>query len=344
MLHLVTADPAVTLRSLVESGKQRSAGIKRMVQPRSINQRRYVEAIEECDMVFGVGPAGTGKTYLAVAMAASALLAKKVSRIILVQARGRSRRAPGLSAWNAAGEGRPLSAPALRRTLRPAGAGPRGQDAGAERDRGGPAGLYARAHAQRRLHHHGRGAEHHQRADEDVPDPPGQQLQSRHHRRRHPDRSAQPQEERIWWRPSRSCEGVDGIRFCHFEDGDVVRHHLVQRVIRAYDSFGRAQRELPLQSATTARFGSQNRSNRPRRPFWRRKPNERYHQGWEGGNTLPRCFVRRSPRRPAASTMIVIEAATIQVRFRPRSAAKRARRFVATRRSCRPWRERFPSF
>ncbi|HXP09906.1 MAG TPA: PhoH family protein, partial [Acidobacteriaceae bacterium] len=85
MLKLVTADPAVTLRGLVESGKQRSAGIKRMVQPRSINQRRYFEAIEECDMVFGVGPAGTGKTYLAVAMAASALLAKKVSRIILVR-------------------------------------------------------------------------------------------------------------------------------------------------------------------------------------------------------------------------------------------------------------------
>ena len=54
MLKLVTADPAVTLRGLVESGKQRSAGIKRMVQPRSINQRRYFEAIEECDMVFGV--------------------------------------------------------------------------------------------------------------------------------------------------------------------------------------------------------------------------------------------------------------------------------------------------
>ncbi len=48
-----------------------------MVQPRSINQRRYVEAIEQNDMVFGIGPAGTGKTYLAVAMAASALLAKE---------------------------------------------------------------------------------------------------------------------------------------------------------------------------------------------------------------------------------------------------------------------------
>ena len=41
-------------------------------------------------------------------------------------------------------------------------------------------------------------------------------------------------------------EGVDGIRFIHFEDGDVVRHHLVQRMIRAYDNFGRAQQELPL--------------------------------------------------------------------------------------------------
>ena len=41
-------------------------------------------------------------------------------------------------------------------------------------------------------------------------------------------------------------KGVDGIRFVHFEDGDVVRHHLVQRIIRAYDSFGRQQSELPL--------------------------------------------------------------------------------------------------
>src|SRR5450755_2007536 len=85
MLKLVIADPAVTLKSLVDSGKQRSAGVKRMVQPRSPNQRKYVEAIEQCDMTFGLGPAGTGKTYLAVAMAVSALMAKKVSRIILVR-------------------------------------------------------------------------------------------------------------------------------------------------------------------------------------------------------------------------------------------------------------------
>ncbi len=56
-----------------------------MVQPKSVNQRRYVEAIEKHDMVFGIGPAGTGKTYLAVAMAISALLAKRVNRIILAR-------------------------------------------------------------------------------------------------------------------------------------------------------------------------------------------------------------------------------------------------------------------
>jgi phosphate starvation-inducible PhoH-like protein len=55
------------------------------VQPKSINQRRYLEAIEKYDMVFGIGPAGTGKTYLAVAMAISALLAKRVNRIILAR-------------------------------------------------------------------------------------------------------------------------------------------------------------------------------------------------------------------------------------------------------------------
>ena len=85
LLKMVIGDPTVTLRGLVESGKQRNSGVKRMVQPRSANQRKYVEAIESNDMVFGLGPAGTGKTYLAVAMGVSALLAKKVSRIILVR-------------------------------------------------------------------------------------------------------------------------------------------------------------------------------------------------------------------------------------------------------------------
>jgi phosphate starvation-inducible PhoH-like protein len=83
-LRVVAADPEVTLRALVSSGRQRSFG-KKVLAPRSINQRRYLEAIERYDLVFGIGPAGTGKTYLAVAMAISALLAKQVARIILTR-------------------------------------------------------------------------------------------------------------------------------------------------------------------------------------------------------------------------------------------------------------------
>ena len=53
--------------------------------PKSVNQRSYLDAIEQYDIVFGVGPAGTGKTYLAMAQAVAYLLAKKVSRIILAR-------------------------------------------------------------------------------------------------------------------------------------------------------------------------------------------------------------------------------------------------------------------
>jgi phosphate starvation-inducible PhoH-like protein len=69
---------------LVSSGRQRTFG-KKLLAPKTVNQRRYMEAIERNDLVFGVGPAGTGKTYLAVAMGVSALLAKRVARIILTR-------------------------------------------------------------------------------------------------------------------------------------------------------------------------------------------------------------------------------------------------------------------
>jgi phosphate starvation-inducible PhoH-like protein len=83
-LRVVTVDPDVSLRALVQSGRQRNFG-KKILAPKTVNQRRYLEAIERNDLVFGVGPAGTGKTYLAVAMAVSALMNKQVSRIILTR-------------------------------------------------------------------------------------------------------------------------------------------------------------------------------------------------------------------------------------------------------------------
>ncbi len=83
-MRVVTTDPNVSLRRLVESGKSRAVG-KKVLAPKTINQRRYVDAIENHDLTLGIGPAGTGKTYLAVAMAAAALLNKRVSRIILTR-------------------------------------------------------------------------------------------------------------------------------------------------------------------------------------------------------------------------------------------------------------------
>ncbi len=83
-LRVVVEDPQVSLRALVTSARQRNFG-KKTLAPRSVNQMRYVEAIERNDMVFSIGPAGTGKTYLAVAMAVSALLNKRVGRIILAR-------------------------------------------------------------------------------------------------------------------------------------------------------------------------------------------------------------------------------------------------------------------
>src|SRR5580693_4760143 len=84
LLRVVAADPDVTFRALFNSGRQRSFG-KKILAPKTVMQRRYLEAIERNDLVFGIGPAGTGKTYLAVAMAIQALVGKRVSRIILTR-------------------------------------------------------------------------------------------------------------------------------------------------------------------------------------------------------------------------------------------------------------------
>jgi phosphate starvation-inducible PhoH-like protein len=83
-LRILAEDPEATLKRLAEAGRPRTFG-KKAVSPKSLNQRRYVDAIESHDMVFGIGPSGTGKTYLAVAMALDALLSKEVSRIILAR-------------------------------------------------------------------------------------------------------------------------------------------------------------------------------------------------------------------------------------------------------------------
>jgi len=250
MLKMVVADPAVTLKSLVDSGKQRSAGVKRMVQPRSPNQRKYVEAIEQNDMTFGLGPAGTGKTYLAVAMAVSALLAKKVSRIILVRPAVEAGERLGFLPGSLQEKVDPYLRPlydALYDLLDPQKvdkmlesnvievaplAFMRGRtlnDAFIIMDEAQNTTNEQMKMFVTRLGNNSKAVITGDLTQIDLPNPKKSGLFEALH----------------------VLDGVEGIGFCHFEDVDVVRHHLVQRIVRAYDSYGRAQQELPLSLAET---------------------------------------------------------------------------------------------
>jgi phosphate starvation-inducible protein PhoH and related proteins len=246
MLKMLIADPGITLKSLVDSGKQRSAGVKRMVQPRSPNQRKYVEAIEQGDMTFGLGPAGTGKTYLAVAMAVSALMAKRVSRIILVRPAVEAGERLGFLPGSLQEKVDPYLRPLYdalydlldqdkvdklleRNVIEVAPlAFMRGRtlnDAFIIMDE---AQNTTNEQMKMFVTRMGAGSKAVITGDLtqiDLPNPKRSGLFEALH----------------------VLDGVEGIRFCHFEDVDVVRHHLVQRIVRAYDSYGRAQQQLPLE-------------------------------------------------------------------------------------------------
>jgi phosphate starvation-inducible PhoH-like protein len=83
-LNVMKQDGAAALESLV--GEKIHTSVKKAsVTPKTLGQKKYVEAIRNHDVTFGIGPAGTGKTYLAVAMAVAALREEKVARIVLTR-------------------------------------------------------------------------------------------------------------------------------------------------------------------------------------------------------------------------------------------------------------------
>jgi phosphate starvation-inducible PhoH-like protein len=84
LLRVASTSPPSELRGAFSPTRVRSFG-KKSIAPKSPNQARYIESLETFDMVFAIGPGGTGKTYLAVSMAVSALLSKQVTRIILAR-------------------------------------------------------------------------------------------------------------------------------------------------------------------------------------------------------------------------------------------------------------------
>jgi phosphate starvation-inducible PhoH-like protein len=83
-IGLLRGEPAAQLRDMFDEALTIGAG-RRSIGPRGLAQKRYVESIREHDLTFGIGPAGTGKTYLAMACAVSAFLARQVKRIVLTR-------------------------------------------------------------------------------------------------------------------------------------------------------------------------------------------------------------------------------------------------------------------
>jgi len=93
--HGLTEDEVTRIVAMLKAGTaERPADVLtlniisrrgRTIRPKTLNQKRYVDAIDKHTVVFGIGPAGTGKTYLAMAKAVQALQAKKVNRIILTR-------------------------------------------------------------------------------------------------------------------------------------------------------------------------------------------------------------------------------------------------------------------
>ena len=155
----VTSAPKVMIRTR-----------KKTIVPRSAMQTPYMEALARDEMIFGLGPAGTGKTYLAVAQAVSQLIAGSVDRLILsrpaVEAGERLGFLPGDMKEKVDPYLRPLY-DALYDMLPTEQVEP--HRVGRDRDRAPR--LHARPHAQRCLHHTRRGPKHHAASDEDVPHP-----------------------------------------------------------------------------------------------------------------------------------------------------------------------------
>ncbi len=83
-LRIVTSGEPVSLKDIFLDTVFITSS-KRVITPKSLSQKLYIEAIRDQDIVFGVGPAGTGKTYLAMAMAVGALVSGQVNRIILTR-------------------------------------------------------------------------------------------------------------------------------------------------------------------------------------------------------------------------------------------------------------------
>jgi phosphate starvation-inducible PhoH-like protein len=235
-LRLLRSEPHLELRDMFDDAV--SLGGRRSVGPRGLAQKRYVDAIRSHDLTFGIGPAGTGKTYLAMACAVGALLSRQVKRIVLTR--------PAVEAGEKLGFLPGDLAEKINPYLRPL------YDALSDMiDIDEAQGLVQRGHIEvaplafmrgrtlndsfvildeaqnttseqmkmflTRLGYHSKAVVTGDVTQVDLPD----------------GRASGLAEARGL------LDGVEGIAFCHFTDVDVVRHPLVQKIVVRYEARAR---------------------------------------------------------------------------------------------------------
>ena len=255
-IKVLQVDPAADLKEIFLDTVYAASG-KRPVTPKGFNQKAYIDAIRKFDIVFGLGPAGTGKTYLAMAMAVAALVERRVKRIVLcrpaVEAGEKLGFLPGDLAEKVSPYLRPLydalhDLMDLDRTEELLARGTvevaplafmRGRtlnDAFVILDEAQNTTTEQMKMFLTRL---GFGSKAVVTGDLTQVDLPSGKA------------SGMAEAREV-------LTGIDGIRFCEFTDRDVVRHPLVQEVVRAYEAMAarkadaEEKRKAGLRAASTA--------------------------------------------------------------------------------------------
>ncbi len=201
----LSAEDVKTVLEVVTGGGERlsaapgakpAEGFSRYVRPRTDGQARYVRAMREHDLTLSVGPAGTGKTWLAVGMAVSLLRQAAVKKIVLVRPAVEAGERLGFLPGDIVAKVNPYLRPlfdALNDMMEPEQVKRYMENDIIEIC---PLAYMRGSHAERGGHHPGRGAEHDHPADEDVPDADGQRLEDHRDRRRDAGGLAQADAER----------------------------------------------------------------------------------------------------------------------------------------------------
>ncbi len=220
----------------------------RIITPKGLGQKRYIQAIRENDIVFGIGPAGTGKTYLAMAMAVSYLVERKVKRIVLCRPAVEAGEKLGFLPGDIAEKVNPYLRPLYDALFDMVDY----EKASAFIERG-------TVEVAPLAFMRGRTLNDSFVILDEAQNTTGEQMKMFLTRLGYGSKAVitgdVTQVDLPQGRPSGLLEvqkvlrGIEGIGFCHFSEVDVVRHPLVQEVVRAYETFDAerqaAQASLP---------------------------------------------------------------------------------------------------